>query len=169
MLHPSRRPGIFLSNRLRRTRRSTRIVAGLGILGLALVILNLALPTSAAKLFRFMSHAGRDYVRNVSPKAQIPLPTPPPITDPDAHPEPSGPMVSTDRSDYEPGAVAVITGRGFHANETVTLHVTHTDGIAEGGEGHEPWTVFTDGEGKFSATWFVNPDDSQVSSFMVTA
>ncbi|MDT7602445.1 MAG: large repetitive protein, partial [Acidobacteriota bacterium] len=97
------------------------------------------------------------------------IPTPPAVTDPDEHPEPTGPMVSTDRSDYEPGETATITGTRFHPNETVTLRVTHIDGTAEGGEGHEPWTATTDAEGNFTTTWFVNPDDSRGSSFKLTA
>ena len=58
----------------------------------------------------------------------------------------TGPTVTTDKSDYVPGSTAIITGSGFPAtDESVTLQVRHTDGTAEGGEGHDPWTVAMDG------------------------
>src|SRR5712691_4775964 len=81
----------------------------------------------------------------------------------------TGPTVTTDQSDYAPGSTAQITGSGFHASETVTLQVVHADGTAAGGAGHEPWTVTTDANGSFTASWLVNPDDSFGSSFKLTA
>ncbi|HWQ33932.1 MAG TPA: hypothetical protein VNQ79_13865 [Blastocatellia bacterium] len=77
--------------------------------------------------------------------------------------------VKTDKTDYAPGATAVITGAGFGAVEIVTLQVTHTDGTAEGGAGHDPWTVNTDASGNFTTSWYVSPDDSAGSVFLLTA
>ncbi|HYK19534.1 MAG TPA: hypothetical protein VEV42_02295, partial [Pyrinomonadaceae bacterium] len=77
--------------------------------------------------------------------------------------------VSTDKQDYLLGETVQISGSGFAPYDTVTLQVTHTDGTAEGGEGHEPWTTTADGNGSFSTTWYVNPDDSGGSAFLLTA
>src|SRR5439155_12535372 len=81
----------------------------------------------------------------------------------------AGAVVQTDKTDYAPGETAIITGSGFQAGETVTLQVVHTDGTAEGGSGHAPWAVVADAGGGISAEWFVNPDDSVGSSFVLTA
>src|SRR5439155_21814059 len=70
----------------------------------------------------------------------------------------TGPTVTTDQSDYPPGSTAQITGSGFHASETVTLQVVHTDGTAEGGAGHEYWTVSIDVYGSINASWQSNLD-----------
>src|SRR6266511_656906 len=77
--------------------------------------------------------------------------------------------VSTDKGDYAPGETAIITGSGFHANETVTLQVKHADGTAEGGHGHDPFTAATDADGKFGSSWYVDPDDSGGSTLKLTA
>ena len=79
------------------------------------------------------------------------------------------PSVQTDKLDYEPGNTAEITGSNFGESEPVTLQVTHIDGTAEPGGGHEPWTVWTDGRGRFDSTWYVNPDDSGGAVFLLTA
>src|SRR4030095_569860 len=78
-------------------------------------------------------------------------------------------VVYTDRPNYFPGETAEITGSGFSPGEVVTLQVLHTDGTAEGGEGHEPWTFFADSNGNFTSFWFVHPDDSAGSTFELTA
>jgi hypothetical protein len=80
-----------------------------------------------------------------------------------------GPAVVPDKPDYKPGETANIIGDGFQPNEIVTLQIKHSDGTAEGGEGHEPWSVTTDENGRLSATWLVNSDDSAGSSFLLTA
>src|SRR5712691_3070856 len=90
------------------------------------------------------------------PVPQDPVP-PPPAT------------VRTDKSDYFPGDTAFITGSGFAAGETVWLQVVHTDGTAEGGVGHDPWPVGADADGSFTSTWYVSPDDSLGSTFVLTA
>src|SRR5690349_17213088 len=79
------------------------------------------------------------------------------------------PEVFTDKPNYQPGETALITGFGFWPNELVTLQVVHISGTAEGGEGHEPWDVGADEAGNIFATWFVNPDDSAGSQFLLTA
>jgi hypothetical protein len=77
--------------------------------------------------------------------------------------------IQTDRSDYRPGDTAQITGSGFVPGEAVTLQVQHSDGTAEGGAGHEPWNVVADDGGSVTSEWFVNPDDSAGSAFVLSA
>ena len=77
--------------------------------------------------------------------------------------------VTTDQADYPPGATALITGSGFWPNEVVTLQVTHADETPPGGAGHESWTVSADGDGAFSSSWYVDPDDSVGSVLLLTA
>ena len=79
------------------------------------------------------------------------------------------PVVFTDRPNYFPGETALITGLGFWPGEIVTLHVVHTDGTSNDGNGHLPWNVGADALGSFDTTWFVDPDDSAGSSFLLTA
>ncbi len=81
----------------------------------------------------------------------------------------SEPVVTTDKLDYQPGEIVLISGSGFWPNEIVTLLVEHTDGTLEGGAGHEPWTVTADNFGQFYSSWFVDPNDSFGSSFVLTA
>src|SRR5581483_12270175 len=49
--------------------------------------------------------------------------------------------VWTDRLDYSPGDMAVITGNGFQMGETVELQVLHIDGTANADADHQPWQV----------------------------
>ena len=79
------------------------------------------------------------------------------------------PVVYTDKPNYFPGETALITGSGFSPGEVVTLQVTHADDTAEGGAGHEPWSVVADSFGNFTTSWFVDPDDSAGSTFLLTA
>ncbi|HEX6647940.1 MAG TPA: hypothetical protein VF075_00325, partial [Pyrinomonadaceae bacterium] len=79
------------------------------------------------------------------------------------------PVVYTDRPNYFPGETALITGSGFSPGEVVTLQVRHADDTAEGGAGHEPWSVVADSFGNFTSSWFVDPDDSAGSTFLLTA
>lgn len=76
--------------------------------------------------------------------------------------------VRSDKSDYHPGETAVITGYGFGPNEEVTLQVVHANGGANG-SGHDPFFTTADTAGRILATWFVDPDDSQGSKFLVSA
>lgn len=62
-----------------------------------------------------------------------------------------------------------ISGSGWYPNQTVTLLVSHADDTEPGGGGHEPFTTTTDADGNFTATWYVDGDDSRGSSFLLTA
>src|SRR5688572_22805631 len=69
----------------------------------------------------------------------------------------------TDKPDYAPGDVVLLTGQGFGAGETIKLQVLHTDGTANTGAAHEPWLVVDGGagdldgsaDGNFRTTWLV--------------
>jgi Prealbumin-like fold domain len=76
--------------------------------------------------------------------------------------------VSTDKGDYQPGETVQITGTGFLAGEMVTLQVTHMSGLDDGA-GHLPFYAFADSSGGISAQWYVDPDDSVHSIFVLTA
>jgi hypothetical protein len=79
------------------------------------------------------------------------------------------PTVTTDKFDYQPAEVVQISGSGFFAGETVTLQVLHMDATPPGGEGHDSWSVTADSSGAITAQWFVEPDDSLGSWFVLTA
>lgn len=79
------------------------------------------------------------------------------------------PTVETNQLDYPPGSVVQISGAGFTPGETVTLQVSHTDGTPNGGAGHDPWDVVADYLGAFTSAWYVSPDDSSGSVFLLTA
>jgi len=83
----------------------------------------------------------------------------------------------TDQPDYAPGSTAHIGGSGFAVGESVQLQVLHTDDTPNTGGGHDPWIV-SDGasgdldgllDGNIQTSWYVNPDDSGGSSFLLTA
>jgi predicted extracellular nuclease len=76
--------------------------------------------------------------------------------------------IAPDKGDYQPGETAIISGRGFAPNEVVTLQVTHANGHTDG-SGHDPFYAGSDEAGNVTATWFVDPDDSLGSKFLVTA
>ncbi len=99
--------------------------------------------------------------------------------------------VTTDATDYPPGAWAMITADGFTAGSAVMFKVEHVSGPGPdgsygtvddrvkhlGGEGHTWWKV-TDGgagdldglaNGKLVTSWYVNPDDSLNETFRLTA
>src|SRR5437762_1914098 len=65
--------------------------------------------------------------------------------------------LTSDQSDYAPGATVVLTGSGFQAGETVTLLVVHADGSFDNdtSAAHQPWDVVADGDGNFVTTWEV--------------
>lgn len=77
-------------------------------------------------------------------------------------------VVRTDKGDYQPGETAIITGEGFTSSEDVILRVTHANGINDG-NGHEPFVATSDLDGRITANWFVDPDDSRGSQFLLTA
>jgi uncharacterized protein len=76
-------------------------------------------------------------------------------------------VVSVDKGDYQPGETAVVTGYGFAPDELVTLQVTHVNGQIDG-NGHDPFYTAADAEGNVTATWYVDPDDSLGSKFLLT-
>ena len=76
--------------------------------------------------------------------------------------------MTPDKGDYQPGETVTISGRGFAPNEVVTLQVTHANGQTDG-NGHEPFYAGSDEAGNVTAMWFVDPDDSIGSKFLVTA
>jgi len=67
----------------------------------------------------------------------------------------TSPEVITDRSDYEPGSTAHITGSGFRPKETVGLQVLHADGTPDTGEDHARWYVAADPHGELVTSWHV--------------
>ena len=77
--------------------------------------------------------------------------------------------IETDKSDYQPGETATITGSDFAPGEPVTLQIVHLTGADIAGGGHEPFTVTADGGGQVLTAWLVNPDDSPGSTFLLTA
>ena len=73
----------------------------------------------------------------------------------------------TDKGDYQPGETALITGIGFAPSELVTLQVVHASGQNDG-NGHEPFLAAADAAGNVAASWYVDPDDSLGSKFVLT-
>src|SRR5262245_37986081 len=78
-------------------------------------------------------------------------------------------IVSTEFTNYRPGDTANIWGAGFLPGESVTLQVIHVTGASEAGAGHQPWTETADIDGKVTTTWYVDPDDSMGSEFLLAA
>ncbi len=76
-------------------------------------------------------------------------------------------VLSTDKGDYQPGETATITGRAFAPNELVVLQVRHLNGHADG-DGHDPFYASSDAAGTVAAEWYVDPDDSLGSKFLLT-
>ena len=76
--------------------------------------------------------------------------------------------VASDKGDYQPGDTAVITGNGFAPNEPVQVQIAHANGQTDG-NGHQAFYATANPEGTVVATWFVDPDDSLGSRFVVTA
>ena len=68
------------------------------------------------------------------------------------------PIVVADKTGYFAGETVAITGNGFAGEELITLQVKHVDGGAEPGAGHDPFAVWTDADGSFSASWAVGDD-----------
>lgn len=81
--------------------------------------------------------------------------------------------VTTDKEDYLPGETVVITGSGFTGQPLVTLRVTHLPEIDPNDEcapfSHDPWVVVADGQGNFTAYWYIEPCDGPGSTFLLTA
>ncbi|PYS45228.1 MAG: hypothetical protein DMG13_32550, partial [Acidobacteria bacterium] len=87
--------------------------------------------------------------------------------------------VATDMDDYPPGATMYISGGGFLAHEMVQLQVLHVGSVygehvdseaSNGGDGHDTWTVYADGNGNLlDATWYVCLDDCSGALLELTA
>src|SRR5262245_1691203 len=71
----------------------------------------------------------------------------------------AAPSVSIDHAAYVAGEMVTIAGRDFATSEIVTVQVTHADGTAEPGMGHEPATRTVGADGTFQVTWVVNGVD----------
>ena len=61
--------------------------------------------------------------------------------------------ISTDRSDYQPGQTATISGAAFAPDESVMLQVSHLTGAEDGGAGHEEFAAAADGNGQLVSSW----------------
>src|SRR5262245_41290491 len=72
----------------------------------------------------------------------------------------SSPTLRTDAPTYAAGDEVNISGHGFAPNETVTVAVTHEDGTAEPGMGHESTVGTADESGLLWATWAINAGDT---------
>ena len=79
------------------------------------------------------------------------------------------PTLQTAGVAYAAGDEVSISGHGFAPHESVTLVVTHEDGTAEPGMGHEAWVVNADESGLLSATWAINAGDTVSRRFVVSA
>ena len=61
--------------------------------------------------------------------------------------------LTSDKPDYAPGEMAVLTGTGFGAGEQVTLRVHHVEAAPDSGADHEGWTLTADDNGGFETLW----------------
>jgi hypothetical protein len=80
----------------------------------------------------------------------------------------SAATVFTDRPDYPPGDVVQITGTDFWSNETVSVQVTHLDGMTPPTPEYDPWDVIANSFGNFDTYWDV-PEDALGETLLVTA
>src|SRR5258708_7897355 len=71
--------------------------------------------------------------------------------------------ITTDKSDYPPGATVTITGSGFGSNDTVTVQVLHVLDLYDNDSSaaHQPWTIVADGNGNFATTWLIPLDEDE--------
>ena len=76
--------------------------------------------------------------------------------------------LAPDRGDYQPGDTALLSGHGFAPGEVVEITVTHVNGAVDG-NGHQPFFVTANDAGAFTASWYVDPDDSLGSQFRAAA
>ncbi len=74
--------------------------------------------------------------------------------------------VTTDHSDYTPGATANITGVGFLAGETVQLLVLHLPNSDDNNSSpaHQPWTVIAAQDGSIASSWLVPNDQDELGA-----
>ncbi len=76
--------------------------------------------------------------------------------------------VATNKTDYEPGEMAIISGTGFQPGEQVDLQVIHMNGLIDG-LGHSHFHAISDGNGNINSFWYVDPDDSGGAILKLTA
>src|SRR5436190_1290066 len=81
----------------------------------------------------------------------------------------AGPVIRTDKAGYVAGETISISGQGFSPNESVMLRVAHDSGTLETGNGHDPWWVYPDADGAFTANWSISSSDTAGVHFVVTA
>src|SRR5262249_49502188 len=79
------------------------------------------------------------------------------------------PTLQTDATTYAAGDEIGIRGQGFAPHEPVTLAVTHEDGTAEPGMGHESEVVTADESGSLTVTWAITAADTVSRRFVVHA
>ena len=77
--------------------------------------------------------------------------------------------LTSDKSDYQPGELATLTGSGFQAGGQVKLQVLHADGTPSTGPAHDPWYVVADESGNFVTTWTVCATDCPGSLLTASA
>jgi len=78
-------------------------------------------------------------------------------------------MVATDRRAYLAGEPVTITGRDFAPGESVSVQVTHADGTAEAGMGHDTSMATAGADGKFRILWTPNGSDIAGPQFVAAA
>jgi hypothetical protein len=77
--------------------------------------------------------------------------------------------VTTEKSDYLPGSWVVISGKGWSPSQLVTLQVWHSDGKMSATSSNLPWYIYSDSNGNISSIWYLGPEESSGSSYLVTA
>src|SRR5215203_888279 len=75
--------------------------------------------------------------------------------------------INTDRDDYSPGQIVVISGAGWAPNESVKLEVDYKENLQSRSavlvdvpHGHDPWFVVADDQGRVSSSWLVEDDSA---------
>jgi hypothetical protein len=64
-------------------------------------------------------------------------------------------MLTSDKPDYAPGSLAILTGSGFSPSENVRVTVVHADGTPSTVTEHDPWISTADINGRFVTAWHV--------------
>ncbi len=77
------------------------------------------------------------------------------------------PVLSSDKPNYGPGTMAVLSGSGFYRGETVALRVASLDGDPSGELGF--WVVTANDDGAFVTGWQVCEDECADEELLVTA
>jgi hypothetical protein len=76
-------------------------------------------------------------------------------------------LLLTDKTGYFAGEPVAIRGSGFTPGEVVTLKVTHADGKAEAGMGHEPFVATVAPDGSVAAEWSIGSHEG-AAEFVLT-